>query len=389
MKLLMISRAMVAASHRGRLREMAKLGLRLTVVAPERWEYQSFEPAERDGYELVRRRTGLAWPALGSMAHHTFYYRGIADLVRRDEWDLVHMDDEPFNFATFQVLKLCGAAGRRAIFSTEQNLMKKYPPPFALFERYAFQIAPGAVAGNAGALEVLRKRGFPGATALIPRFGVDPDFFRRADASDLRAKLGVGDSFVVGYVGRVVREKGLDTLVRAIKLLPAEACLVLVGGGPYAGRLRALIASSGLERRVRWVPWVKTTEVAKYMNAFDVFALPSRTTSSWKEQFGRVLIEAMACETCVVGSDSGEIRNTIGDGGLIFHEGDDRGLAELLRGLMGDSGLRESVGRRGRERVLECFTHSKVARDAASFYRSVCSGLPVGALPAGGSPSAR
>jgi len=95
---------------------------------------------------------------------------------------------------------------------------------------------------------------------------------------------------------------------------------VLVGGGPERSKLEALAQGLGISARVRWEPWVDSCDVAEYMNAFDVLVLPSRTRRNWKEQFGRVLVEAMACETCVVGSDSGEIPNVVGDTGLIFHE---------------------------------------------------------------------
>jgi len=101
--------------------------------------------------------------------------------------------------------------------------------------------------------------------------------------------------------------------------------------------------------------------------------LPSRTLSNVKEQFGRVLIEAMACERPVVGSDAGEIPNVIGEAGLIFHEGNEQELAGHVRRLMDDFSLRESLGRRGRERVLERFSYEKVGKDTVDFYRRICS----------------
>ncbi|MGA8184241.1 MAG: glycosyltransferase, partial [Terriglobia bacterium] len=155
-------------------------------------------------------------------------------------------------------------------------------------------------------------------------------------------------------------------------LLSGDCTLALVGNGPDRLRLEALVEELGLGHRVRWMPWVKSNEVAEYMNAFDAMVLPSRTIRTWKEQFGRVLVEAMACETCVVGSDSGEIPNVIGDAGMVFHEGDERELADQLRKLMDDSSLRESIGRRGRERVLQHYTHEVIARDTAAFYEQVC-----------------
>jgi glycosyltransferase involved in cell wall biosynthesis len=178
----------------------------------------------------------------------------------------------------------------------------------------------------------------------------------------------------VGFVGRIHIEKGLDTLVRALTLLPKSCVLVLVGRGPYRAQLESLIGFLGLSERVRWVPWVSSDEVPEYMNAFDVLVLPSRTRSNWKEQFGRVLVEAMACETCVVGSDSGEIPNVVGDAGFVFHEGDERELAGHLQKLMDSPSLRELFHRYGRKRMLEHFTYAKIAADAVEFYKSVAFG---------------
>ncbi len=219
---------------------------------------------------------------------------------------------------------------------------------------------------------MLRRRGFSKPAAVIPVHGVDTAIYRKLDPTGVRQKLGGNGSFVVGFVGRIVPEKGLDTLIRAVGLLPNECTLALVGNGPGRPSLERMVESLGLARRVRWIPWVKSNEVSEYMNAFDVLVLPSRTIRTWKEQFGRVLVEAMACETCVVGSDSGEIPNVIGKAGLVFHEGNEQELAEQLRKLMEDLSLRESLGRRGRERVLENYTHARIAQETFSFYRRIC-----------------
>lgn len=380
MRVLLVSRAMVAASHRGRIRELARLGVRLTVVAPDRWEYQPFEPDVVDGgYELLVAHAALAWRALGSLAHHTFYYEAISAIAGCRHWDLVHIDEEPFNFACYRTARSLRKNGPPIVFTTWQNLRKRYPPPFSFFERYVFSRAVGAVPGNAEVLGVLRNRGFKKPAAVIPVHGVDPRIYRKCDARGLRRKLGIEDTFVVGFVGRLCQEKGVDTLVRAISLLPDCCSLVLVGDGPERARLKAMVQSVGVGERVRWVPWVSSDEVSEYLNAFDVLVLPSRTWWNWKEQFGRVLVEAMACETCVIGSDSGEIPNVIGDAGLIFHEGDETGLAQRIRRLWGDPCSREVMGRRGRERVLGHFTHAKVARDTLAFYERVC-GTPVNDL---------
>jgi len=108
--------------------------------------------------------------------------------------------------------------------------------------------------------------------------------------------------------------------------------------------------------------------------AMDVLTLPSRTCPNWKEQFGRVLIEAMACGVPVVGSDSGAIPSVIGDAGLVFPEGNAVALRDHLAALRDDVALRRSLGERGRQRVLACFTQERIAAQTVALYRALCAG---------------
>jgi glycosyltransferase involved in cell wall biosynthesis len=106
-----------------------------------------------------------------------------------------------------------------------------------------------------------------------------------------------------------------------------------------------------------------------FHRSLDVLVLPSRTTPSWKEQFGRVLIEAMACERAVVGSSSGEIPQVIGEAGLIFPEGDHATLTTQLQRLLVEPDLRQRLGAAGRRRVLERFTMAQVAAQTVALYQ--------------------
>ena len=101
--------------------------------------------------------------------------------------------------------------------------------------------------------------------------------------------------------------------------------------------------------------------------------MPSRTRPNWKEQFGRVIIEAMACGVPVIGSDSGEIPHVIGDAGLVFSEGDAGGLRDHLARLQAEPGLAEALGELGRQRVLEHFTQASIARRTAAVYAEMMS----------------
>jgi len=99
--------------------------------------------------------------------------------------------------------------------------------------------------------------------------------------------------------------------------------------------------------------------------------LPSVSRLNWVEQFGRVLIEAMACGVPVAGSNCGEIPHVIGDAGLVFPEGEAGALADALAALASDPARRAALAERGRARVLAQFTQAQVAATTARVYREM------------------
>jgi glycosyltransferase involved in cell wall biosynthesis len=126
--------------------------------------------------------------------------------------------------------------------------------------------------------------------------------------------------------------------------------------------LLAEVANRGLQGRVVVSNRLPSHDVPAILRSLHAVVLPSLTTRRWKEQFGRILIEAMACGVPVVGSTSGEIPDVIGDGGLVIPEGDPGALADALQRLYDDQELRTRLGQRGRERVLQRYTHLRIAR---------------------------
>ena len=108
-----------------------------------------------------------------------------------------------------------------------------------------------------------------------------------------------------------------------------------------------------------------------FYRGLDVLVLPSRTQPHWKEQFGRVLVEAMSCGVPVVGSTCGEIPHVVGDAGCIFPEDDVPALRKVLQHLADHPELRQELGAAGRRRVLERYTMEQVARQTLAVYRAV------------------
>ncbi len=144
-----------------------------------------------------------------------------------------------------------------------------------------------------------------------------------------------------------------------------------MGDGHWRETFLAKVKEFGLDNRVYWIPRVRDEDVPYYINAMDVLLLPSETMSNWKEQFGRVLVEAMACGVPCIGSDSGAISEVLGEAGLIFSERDCSELAEAIKKLMADSGLYQSLRERGMERARKYFSCEAYAANLVSMYNEV------------------
>lgn len=141
-----------------------------------------------------------------------------------------------------------------------------------------------------------------------------------------------------------------------------DLSLLIVGDGPEREALRAR-AEAALPGRVVFTGAVPHERVAEYYRCMDVLVLPSRTGQHWREQFGRTIIEALACGVPVVGSDSGAVPATLSlTAGLSYPEGKVSALAELLARLAASPGERAALAEKGRRRVLESFTTEAVAQ---------------------------
>ena len=365
MRVLMLSKALIIGAYQKKTEELARMpGVDLTVVVPPFWKEGrhriDLERVFLDGYRLVVE------PMAFNGNFHLHFYPGLGRLIRELRPDIFHVDEEPYNLATFLAIRLARRYGARALFFTWQNLHRRLPLPFNLFERYNYASADWAIAGSQGARDVLLRKGFRRPISIIPQFGVDPALYS-PDAARAPA-IPQTSSFNIGYVGRMVSAKGPALLLEAVSGLPGDWHLTLIGEGPLKEELRGRAATLGITGRVTFLPYVRSEEVPMHLRALHALVLPSLTTPSWKEQFGRVLVEAMACEVPVVGSDSGEIPSVIGDAGLVFPEGSVDHLRQALGRIMGDPGLRASMAQQGRQRVLERFTQAKVAQQTYEVY---------------------
>lgn len=362
-RVAMISKACVVGIYQRKLEHIAAHhDIELLLVAPESWRDERGEtPLERAytaGYTLE------AVPLRFNGNFHLHFYVGLARILRDFRPDIVHIDEEPYNLATWQSLYQARRLGARTLFFTWQNINRRYPPPFRWGEGWTLNRVDHALAGTESAAGIWREKGYAGPLTVIPQFGTDPDLFAPPASRPDRP-------FTIGYNGRLVEEKGVHVLLDAVRDLPGDWRLLLLGGGPLRDALERRAEALGIAGRVEFRGQIPSADVPPFYHELDVLALPSRTRPNWKEQFGRVLVEAMSSGVPVVGSSSGAIPDVTGDGGVIVPEGDAEALRAALTDLAADPQRRAATGARGRARVLEHFTHEKVAAATVAVYRQM------------------
>jgi glycosyltransferase involved in cell wall biosynthesis len=359
----MLSKACVVGTYQRKLEELAAVApdLDLTVAVPPAWKdtwgRTELQRAYTRGYRLETTPIAL------NGSDHLHFYPKFKDLMTRIRPDIVHIDEEPYNFATYHANRIARRAGARTLWFSWQNLYRRYPPPCSWMERYNLNHVDYGMVGSESAARVWRAKGFTRPLAVIPQFGVDPELFHPPVTRRPEGRTHIA------YAGRLVPEKGVDCLLEALGRLQGAWRATILGSGPETEALKAQATHLGIRNKVTFRDVIPSTAMPELYRTIDVLVLPSRERSHWTEQFGRVLIEAMASGVAVVGSKTGEIPYVIDEAGLVFPEGDVEALRSAIATLIHDPDLRASLGRQGRARVLAHYTQGHIARATADVYR--------------------
>jgi glycosyltransferase involved in cell wall biosynthesis len=360
-KVLTIAHNAVAGSNRRRTEALSKLpDVEVSLLTPRWW----FEEGRR-----IEVPHSAPWRVgrtvfTGNGTRHV-YVTGLIQAIRKTQPDVIDLFEEPFSLVALQTLLLRDLLAPRAafVFYSAVNVQREWRWPYRAIERLILRRADGAHAPNQDVPRILRARAFLGRPLSVIPLGVDDARFAAAEPSSLP---GIPTPRI-GFVGRLEPVKGLDELLDAFQLLTTSASLVIAGEGSEKGRLMPRLRALG----VHVLPPVSYENMPAVLKGLDVLVLPSVTILPLhREQFGRVLVEAMAAGVPVVGSSSGAIPEVIGDAGLVVPERDARALAQAIQRLLTEPGLRQTLVERGRQRVQDHFAWPVVADQTLELFRS-------------------
>ena len=344
----------------------------MRVLTPDRW-YESFQEINFTPEVDVNCEEIPCPIRFSGYGSRFFYRRGIAQHFKDFQPDIIHLEEEAWSLNALQTVRLKRrfCPNSRFIFRTSLSIPSKqrFGPLPVWIEKQVFRETDMAFPLSENAGKILKQRGYRGEQIPFPN-GVDISLFQKRDMSQLKTSLELADTFVIGYIGRLIQMKGIDTLIEAASMLDFPFKLLIVGQGEDELKFRDIAAKHHITEKIVWIDAVPPEDVPNYLNCMDTLVLPSRTTADWVEFFGRVLIEGMACEVPVIGSDSGEIPQVISDAGLVFPEGDAAALAEKIKQIKFDSTLCQTLQKRGLERVQN-FTWETIAQRTYKVYQQL------------------
>lgn len=362
MRVLRIYHSGVVTAWRRRDRELRALGADVRMVSSRRWNEGGADVVfESDGDDFATTaRTFGRHP-------YRFVYdpRPIWRALSEHRPEVIDCHEEPASLAAFETLVLRAVARSHApiLFYGAQNIEKRYPPPFRWIERWALRTAAGVHVCNAEAADIFRRKGFTG-TSKVLGLGVDRAVYAAGPPRE------PGTTFRVGYVGRLEQRKGIHVVIDALAGTQSDIELHVYGSGPDEQWLRQRAAERNLADRVHFHGFTPQADLPETYRRLDVVVVPSQTTPAWVEQFGRVVVEAMACGTPVIGSDSGSVPEVTGDAGIVVGEADVEAWRAAIVELAHSAERRRSLREAGLRHV-EQYEWSAIAAGHLELYRSI------------------
>lgn len=315
--------------------------------------------------------------------------RGLYKFFRYNQWmfgfenklkhsDILHSADTHHMFS-LQAARVKKKFGKKLVLTVWENIPfqdEKYSALKAI-SREVIQCTDIFMPVTERSREMLLLEGVPDEKIIVIPQPVDLNKFKPRDKDNsLLEKLGCKKNEpLILFVGRLHRTKGVDFLLYAYKRLIQDSTvstaprLVIVGSGEKEASLKELGRRLGVTKNICWLSSVDHGDLPAYYSAADIFVLPSIPAREWQEQFGMVIIEAMACGKPVVTTLSGSIPDVVGDAAILVQPADFTALYQALKNLISSPDMMSEYAIRARKRAESIFAPSRIAEGTAEVYR--------------------
>ena len=363
---LVIGHTYIVAANRRKLALLAEHpDVELALVAPTSWPepdfgWRHFEPEDRFRSYVFPVRFG------GQVRRFVYPLPSLIRTIREVRPDVVQLEAEAGSLCSVQLAGLKKMLSFCMVLFVWDNIASTRWAQRKM-TRFVYRATDHLLAGSGQALHVGRLQGYQGPASVLPQIGVDSRIRMGEEGIDPWSDRS---GFKVGYVGRLAAHKGVEQLIEALAGIE-NALLTVVGDGVQRSALEQKARDLGVDQRVAFVGAVPHGKVRAYLRAMDALVLPSVRKPGWSEQFGHVLIEAMAAEVPVVGSRSGVIPEIVGEAGLLFDQCDVKGLAKQIRHLMDQPQSADELRVRGRQRVTERYSDEAIAKATFALWREM------------------
>jgi glycosyltransferase involved in cell wall biosynthesis len=359
---IIVSRLYADAATRGKLRALAGLGCTIGAVVPASWQPAPGEPplATTFGDDAGVRIFPVA--VRGAEPELIWDKRALRRALADFRPNLVQIEEDPASQVGTAVVRAARRLDFRVIAFSWDGLPPRLPFLARLRRNRVLRRAAGMVGETGLALEHLSRNHSGRPTAVIPQTGVTPPLLTGS-----LARPGL----TIGFVGRLVPERGLDLLFRACVQLTDSWRIQVAGTGPAQEELEGLAERLGIAARVTWHGALPRQALTALWGGLDCAAFPSRTTPRWIESRGRTVLDAMANGLAVVVSASGALPELVGTAGRVVPEEGVDELAGVLRAFARDPDSRAGLGVEARRRVLATYTDESIAQRTLAFWRVV------------------
>jgi glycosyltransferase involved in cell wall biosynthesis len=365
-KVLTVGHSFVVEANRAVMNTVNQFDdVEVTIVSPDKMKSEMGEIIAIPGPNVVIVPTYL------SQRIHLFFYTKIEKLLKSGNYDLIYIWEEPYIYSGFQIARLAKKYKIPYVFSTFQNINKKYPFPFSFIENYVSKNSSGWIPHANLVKETLLSRGYSERNCKLITMGVSKNRFfpEEAKRTIKRGELGL-TKVTLCFMGRLIEDKGISVLIQALGQVNFDWQLLVLGVGPEKETIVEWARNINKIHDVKFIH-AKHDLVPDYLRCADILVAPSQTTGKWKEQFGRMIIEAFASKVAVIGSTSGEIPHVIGDCGIIVDEKNVTEWKEKIEFLLKENVKREELAKAGLDRFLENFESLKIAEKYRSFFHKI------------------